>query len=269
MQSLKTIVVTVVLLCSSAGSVGAQEKPEAIPDRVVPVVPGREAPEWVSADQVLRGGHLQRDLFAPEEISTVQMMIESGRSVLERSQSAPEGERLEDSCVYVSSSDDRTQPAARTLEELAETSGGVYVGTVLAERAGLLRGAPRALLRVRIDRVLRHEASGPAPKTLLMAYPEVKMHLGNICVGAKGPRHPARPQVAQGILLFSTAKVPLTGNVILAPRDEEIFFTLPDGSTSLPAHFGELLSPTGEPVSLDFVVQAADKAIAAFENGGA
>ncbi len=272
MKVSKAIVVASVLLCGAASvavAVGAQDRPQAIPDRVASVIPGRQAPEWVSADQVLRGGELQRGLFDPIEVSKVETMLENGRSELERYRSAPEQGSPEDACISVVSFDGSGSSGTSTHDGLAEKSTGIYLGTVITERAGLLRGVPRALLRVRVDKVLLHGASGPALKTLLVAYPDVQMHLGDICVGAEGPRHPARPEVGQEVLVFSTTRVPVTGKVILTPTDDDIFFTLPDGTTSLPVHFGELLTPSGEPVSLKYVVQATEEAIETAEHGGA
>jgi hypothetical protein len=272
MQLLRKIVLSLALL-SAAPVVGdqpaVQERPGNVPDRVSPVVPGRHAPEWVSAELIVRDGELQRELFAPEELPIVEMHLESGRQALSNYRTAPADHRPADPCVYVATSDHRVPPPARTIKDLAASSTGIYLGTVLAERPGLLRGVPRALLRVKLERVLKHEVPGPPPQTLLMAYPEVRMEVGEVCLAARSPRHPARPEVGRQILVFSAAEVPLLGNAILTPADEEIFSTLPDGRASLPVHLGDLLSPAGEPLALDFVVEATEGALDATGKGAA
>lgn len=273
MQYLKTIAVCLVLI-AAIPELDAQPRSatpsKAIPDRVSPVIPGRQAPEWVSAHLILQDGQLQRDLFAPTEQPLVEMHLETGRTARRRYLEAPLDERPTDPCVYVASSDRKLPPADDTIPGLAQSSTGIFLGTVVAERPGLLRGIPRTLLRVKVDRTLKHELPGPQPDSLLVAYPEVKMEIDGICLAAKSPRHPERPEAGRQILLFTGSKVPLGAKpVILHPSDEEVFFQLEDGRASLPAHFGELLTPTGEPLALDFVVEQTEEALAAVEEGAA
>jgi len=260
-----TFVVTLALLsaapCSWSQPQG-RNVVESIPDTVPSLVPTRSAPEWVSESALVSEGTLQWDLFAPEDMRRVRLSLESGMKEKEAYLSLPPDRRLSSSpCISIVVFEHRLSVAGKTLEKLAEGSSGIYLGTIVAARPGLLRGVPRVLLRLKIERSLQHDLPEPQPESLLVAYPAAKVDVAGACIEAKSPRHPEHPEVGMRMLVFTPTRNAISRDSILTPEDEEVFFELPNGTTSLPTHFGELFLSTGT-LSLDRVIRQTEIAIA-------
>ena len=193
-------------------------------------------PLWVSAEEAAPGSDLRWALLPDLAQGPIRKQLEEARRLRLSGRQATDS----DPCILYSILPHLSPRKARppeSTEALAKSRALMLLGRVTDAEQGFYRGSPATVFEVAVERYLKLPKGANAPSHVYFVYRWAAIALGEdyLCVRAK--RGEARPHLGSSVLLALEEARDLGQRWLLAPGDHEVFFTLPDGTTSTPVRY--------------------------------
>jgi hypothetical protein len=204
---------------------------------------------WVSLERaMLPNGQIDWSLFGDLQSAVLKRRVENHKGT---------------DCVPIGSlqKEQMDSRIAHDLKGLAQSSRGIFRGTVVASGIGFADGDPATLLAIQVEKTIKPSIEISTDELLYVAYPVAELSVNGVRVCKSDERLTTVPKIGDSILIF-----PLSGPLnedrnLIYPFNQEVMVQKRDGALVIPAKWAKdsALEKVSSLREVEAVVKAFDK----------